>query len=176
MWSRTFDSASSAGLAVTGLGSRQREDASGEVTGLCQALHGGAERALDLWLAAPLVGGPSLSVSYTGMVLTFLYLWTPFMILPLQAALERVPATLIEASGDLGAPPAATFRRVILSLAAPGLVAGAIFTFSLTLGDYIVPQIVGPSSLILGQPSMRSRGPRGMCRSPPPSASRRSSS
>ena len=99
----------------------------------------GADRALDAWLAAPLVGGPSLSVSYTGMVLVFLYLWTPFMILPVQAALERVPATLIEASGDLGADPRQTFRHVILPLALPGLVAGSIFTFSLTLGDYIVP-------------------------------------
>ena len=106
---------------------------------------------LDAWLALPVVGGPSLSVSNTGMVLVFLYLWTPFMILPLQAALERVPGTLIEASGDLGASPRQTFRKVIFPLALPGLIAGAIFTFSLTLGDYIVPQIVGPSSLILGQ-------------------------
>jgi putative spermidine/putrescine transport system permease protein len=121
----------------------------------------GLSRALDAWLAAPLVGGPSLSVSYTGMVLTFLYLWTPFMILPLQAALERVPATLIEASDDLGASPAQTFRRVIFPLAAPGLVAGSIFTFSLTLGDYIVPQIVGPSSLILGQAVYAEQGTAG---------------
>ena len=111
----------------------------------------GLGRLLEAWLALPVVGGPSLSVSYTGMILVFLYLWTPFMILPLQAALERVPATLIEASGDLGASPGQTFRKVIWPLAFPGLVAGAIFTFSLTLGDYIVPQIVGPSSLILGQ-------------------------
>jgi putative spermidine/putrescine transport system permease protein len=121
----------------------------------------GLSRALDAWLAAPLVGGPSLSVSYTGMVLTFLYLWTPFMVLPLQAALERVPATLIEASDDLGASPAQTFRRVIFPLAAPGLVAGSIFTFSLTLGDYIVPQIVGPSSLILGQAVYAEQGTAG---------------
>jgi putative spermidine/putrescine transport system permease protein len=106
---------------------------------------------LDAWLSLPVVGGPSLSVSYTGMVLVFLYLWTPFMILPLQAALERVPGSLIEASGDLGAHPRQTFLKVIFPLALPGLIAGAIFTFSLTLGDYIVPQIVGPSSLILGQ-------------------------
>jgi putative spermidine/putrescine transport system permease protein len=106
---------------------------------------------LDAWLSLPVLGGPSLSVSYTGMVLVFLYLWTPFMILPLQASLERVPATLIEASGDLGAHPRQTFWKVIFPLALPGLIAGAIFTFSLTLGDYIVPQIVGPSSLILGQ-------------------------
>ena len=106
---------------------------------------------LDAVLGLPTVGGPSLSVSYIGMVLVFLYLWIPFMVLPVQAALERVPKTLIEASGDLGASPGQTFRNVILPLAFPGVVAGSIFTFSLTLGDYIVPQIVGPSSLILGQ-------------------------
>ena len=121
----------------------------------------GLSSLLDAWLAAPLIGGPSLSVSYTGMVLTFLYLWTPFMILPVQAALERIPATLLEASQDLGATPAQTFRRVILPLAAPGIVAGGIFTFSLTLGDYIVPQIVGPSSLILGQAVYAQQGTAG---------------
>jgi putative spermidine/putrescine transport system permease protein len=111
----------------------------------------GARPLLDLILALPTVGGPSLSTSYIGMVLVFLYLWLPFMILPVQAALERVPVSLIEAAGDLGANPGQTFRTVILPLALPGVVAGAIFTFSLTLGDYIVPEIVGPSSLILGQ-------------------------
>ncbi len=111
----------------------------------------GATPLLDAVLGLPTIGGPSLSVSYIGMVLVFLYLWIPFMVLPVQAALERVPKTLIEASGDLGASPAQTFRNVILPLAFPGVVAGSIFTFSLTLGDYIVPQIVGPSSLILGQ-------------------------
>ena len=131
----------------------------GAVGWLMQAA--GLTGALDAWLAAPLVGGPSLSVSYTGMVLTFLYLWTPFMVLPVQASLERVPATLIEASDDLGASPGQTFRHVILPLAAPGLVAGSIFTFSLTLGDYIVPQIVGPSSLILGQAVYAQQGTAG---------------
>ncbi|QEN86130.1 ABC transporter permease [Labrys sp. KNU-23] len=116
---------------------------------------------LEAWLSLPILGGPSLSVSYTGMVLVFLYLWTPFMILPVQAALERVPGSLIEASGDLGASPGQTFRKVILPLAFPGLVAGAIFTFSLTLGDYIVPQIVGPSSLILGQVVYTQQGTAG---------------
>ncbi len=111
----------------------------------------GLRPLLDALLAVPTIGGPSLSTSYVGMVLVFLYLWLPFMILPVQAALERVPANLIEASGDLGASPGQTFRAVILPLALPGVVAGAIFTFSLTLGDYIVPEIVGPSSLILGQ-------------------------
>jgi putative spermidine/putrescine transport system permease protein len=111
----------------------------------------GLRPLLDALLAVPVIGGPSLSTSYVGMVLVFLYLWLPFMVLPVQAALERVPGNLIEASGDLGASPGQTFRTVILPLALPGIVAGAIFTFSLTLGDYIVPEIVGPSSLILGQ-------------------------
>ena len=121
----------------------------------------GLSRVLDAWLSTPIVGGPSLSVSYTGMVLVFLYLWTPFMVLPVQAALERVPVTLIQASGDLGAKPSQTLRHVILPLAAPGVVAGSIFTFSLTLGDYIVPQIVGPSSLILGQVVYTQQGTAG---------------
>ena len=73
------------------------------------------------------------------------------MILPIQAALERVPVNYIEASADLGAEPRQTFRTVILPLALPGIVAGSIFTFSLTLGDYIIPQIVGNSRLMIGQ-------------------------
>jgi putative spermidine/putrescine transport system permease protein len=121
----------------------------GAINWLMEAV--GAGSLLQVWLDTPMLGGPSLSVSYTGMVLVFIYLWIPFMVLPIQAALERVPATLIEASGYLGASPAQTFRAVILPLALPGVVAGSSFTFSLTLGDYIVPQIVGPSSLILGQ-------------------------
>jgi putative spermidine/putrescine transport system permease protein len=113
------------------------------------AIH--ATPVLNAALAIPVIGGPALSTSYIGMVLVFMYLWIPYMILPVQAALERVPVSLIEASRDLGASPGQTFRTVILPLALPGVVAGAIFTFSLTLGDYIVPEIVGPSSLILGQ-------------------------
>jgi putative spermidine/putrescine transport system permease protein len=69
---------------------------------------------LDALLAVPTIGGPSLSTSYIGMVLVFLYLWIPYMVLPVQAALERVPVSLIEASGDLGASPGRTFRSVIL--------------------------------------------------------------
>lgn len=117
--------------------------------------------ALQAWLDLPIVGGPSLSVSYTGMVLVFTYLWLPFMILPMQAALERVPGSLIEAAGDLGASPRAVFRTVILPLAMPGVVAGAIFTFSLTLGDYIVPQIIGTSALVLGQAVYMQQGTAG---------------
>jgi putative spermidine/putrescine transport system permease protein len=111
----------------------------------------GLAALLDGLLAVPGIGGPSLSVSYIGSFLVFLYIWLPFMILPLQAALERVPKSLVEASGDLGASPRQTFWGVIMPLALPGLAAGSIFTFSLTLGDYIIPQIVGPSSLMIGQ-------------------------
>ena len=107
--------------------------------------------ALDALLSVPVIGGPSLSISYIGTFLVFLYVWLPYMILPTQAALERVPKSLIEASADLGATPAQGFRTVILPLALPGLVAGSIFTFSLTLGDYIIPQIVGTSRYFIGQ-------------------------
>ena len=106
---------------------------------------------LDGVLALPVIGGPSLSVSYLGMFLVFTYIWLPFMILPIQAALERVPKGLIEASADLGARPFTTFRTVILPLAFPGVVAGSIFTFSLTLGDYIIPYIIGSSRFFIGQ-------------------------
>ncbi|MDH4095695.1 MAG: ABC transporter permease [Betaproteobacteria bacterium] len=102
-------------------------------------------------LAVPGIGGPSLSISSLGTFIVFVYIWLPFMILPIQAALERVPQSLIEASADLGAHDAATFRKVILPLALPGVIAGSIFTFSLTLGDYIIPGIIGDSSLYLGQ-------------------------
>ncbi|RLA41122.1 MAG: ABC transporter permease [Gammaproteobacteria bacterium] len=106
---------------------------------------------LEFLLAVPVIGGNSLSVSYIGTCLVFLYVWLPFMILPIQAALERVPSNVIEASYDLGATPRQTFFRVIFPLAMPGVIAGSIFTFSLTLGDYIIPQIVGSSRLFLGQ-------------------------
>lgn len=116
---------------------------------------------LEAWLSLPIVGGNSLSFSYTGTFLVFLYVWLPFMILPLQAALERVPGNLVEASSDLGARPATTFRHVIFPLALPGLVAGSIFTFSLTLGDYIIPQIVGTSRLFIGQAVYAHQGTAG---------------
>jgi len=106
---------------------------------------------LDALLSIPVIGGAALSVSYVGTFTVFVYIWLPFMILPIQAALERIPQSIIEASADLGAPPHRTFRNVILPLAFPGVVAGSIFTFSLTLGDYIIPQIVGSSRLFLGQ-------------------------
>jgi putative spermidine/putrescine transport system permease protein len=93
------------------------------------------------------------SVSLTGtpvaMWLTFCYLWLPYAILPIYASLERVPDSLIEASGDLGGRTGMTFRKVVLPLAVPGIVAGSIFTFSLTLGDYFVALLVG-KGLFLG--------------------------
>jgi putative spermidine/putrescine transport system permease protein len=111
----------------------------------------GLSWVLDALLATPVIGGSSLSFSYIGTFLVFLYIWLPYMILPLQAALERVPKNYIEASADLGATPQQTFRTVILPLALPGVIAGSIFTFSLTLGDYIIPQIVGNSRPFIGQ-------------------------
>lgn len=105
---------------------------------------------IDAILALPVVGGPSLSFSYIGTFLVFVYVWLPYMILPIQAALERVPVSYLEAAADLGAQPRQTFWTVIFPLALPGIIAGSIFTFSLTLGDYIVPTIVGNSRLFIG--------------------------
>ena len=116
---------------------------------------------LDAVLSLPIVGGNSLSLSYIGMFLVFVYVWVPFMILPLQASLERVPVNLIEASADLGANAGQTFRNVIFPLALPGLIAGSIFTFSLTLGDYIIPGIVGSSRLFIGQAVSAHQGTAG---------------
>jgi putative spermidine/putrescine transport system permease protein len=110
----------------------------------------GLTGALEWVLELPYVGGTSLSTSNLGRFLVFTYVWLPFMILPIQASVERVPPQLLQASADLGARPAQTFRTVILPLSFPGVVAGSIFTFSLTLGDYIIPQLVGPPGLFIG--------------------------
>jgi putative spermidine/putrescine transport system permease protein len=109
-------------------------------------LNGLLDRILDL----PEIGGPSLSASFIGMWIVFMYIWLPYMILPIEAALERVPRSFIEASADLGARPRETFRHVILPLAVPGIAAGSIFTFSLTLGDYIIPNVIGNSRPFIG--------------------------
>jgi putative spermidine/putrescine transport system permease protein len=121
----------------------------GILTWIAKGLH--LSWLLDGILALPVIGGPSLSFSYVGTFLVFVYIWIPYMILPTQAALERVPLSYIEASADLGAKPKQTFWTVIFPLALPGIIAGSIFTFSLTLGDYIVPTIVGNSRLMIGQ-------------------------
>lgn len=110
----------------------------------------GATGVLDAVLALPVVGGNTLSTSNLGRWLVFTYLWLPFMILPIQASIERIAPNLLLASSDLGAAPGHTFRHVILPLSVPGIACGSIFTFCLTFGDYIVPTLVGPSGDYLG--------------------------
>ncbi|KRP24340.1 MAG: ABC transporter permease [Rhodobacter sp.] len=116
---------------------------------------------LNAILSLPVIGGNSLSTSYIGMFLVFVYVWIPYMILPMQAALERVPKSMLEASSDLGATRAQTFRTVILPLSLPGIIAGSIFTFSLTMGDYIIPQIVGSSANFIGMAVYQYQGTAG---------------
>ena len=108
-----------------------------------------SEGGLMDWALAPFgLGSPGYGLPAT--ILTLAYLWLPFMILPIYAGLERLPNSLLEASADLGAPAWMTFRRVVLPMAFPALVAGSIFTFSLSLGDYIAVKIVGGASQLLG--------------------------
>ncbi len=118
----------------------------------------GMQGVLDAMLRLPGVGGPSLSSSYLGMFIVFVYMWLPYMILPLAAALERVPESMLQASADLGARPGQTFRNVIVPLALPGLAAGSIFTFSLTLGDYIIPSVVGAPGYFIGMMVYQQQG------------------
>ena len=99
------------------------------------------------WALSPLgLSGPGYGNVATWLVFT--YLWLPFMVLPIYAGLERIPGSLLDASGDLGAGAGHTFRRVIVPLVLPAVVAGSIFTFSLTLGDYITPQLVSSTQFI----------------------------
>jgi putative spermidine/putrescine transport system permease protein len=99
------------------------------------------------WALEPLgLSGPGYGNTAVWLVMS--YLWLPYMILPIFAGLERIPDSLISASEDLGAKPSTTFRRVILPLAFPAVVAGSIFTFSLTLGDYITPKLVSNNQFI----------------------------
>jgi putative spermidine/putrescine transport system permease protein len=101
------------------------------------------------WLLDP-IGLHTPGYGLTATVITLSYLWLPYMILPIYAGLERLPDSLVDASGDLGARPGRTFRSVILPLTFPAIVAGSIFTFSLSLGDYITVKIVGGTSQMLG--------------------------
>jgi putative spermidine/putrescine transport system permease protein len=97
------------------------------------------------WALKPLgLHGPGFGLAAT--TITLAYLWLPYMILPIYAGLERIPGSLLEASSDLGAPGGRTFRKVVLPLVFPAVVAGSIFTFSLSLGDYITVKIVGGST------------------------------
>ncbi len=123
--------------------------------------HLGLQPALDWLLSLPYIGGPSLGLSSLGMFIAFCYVWLPYMILPIQTALERVPKSLEEASSDLGARPFQTFRRVVLPLVFPGVVAGSIFTFSLTLGDFVVPLSLGNSSPFIGTAVLSHQGTSG---------------
>lgn len=116
---------------------------------------------LEAVLATPGIGGNSLSFSRIGTFIVFVYMWLPFMILPIQAAIERIPGSLLEASSDLGARGGTTFWKVVFPLALPGIAAGSIFTFSLTLGDYIIPQVIGDSTLFIGQVVYRQQGVAG---------------
>ena len=101
------------------------------------------------WALGPLhLSGPGYGL--VAVTLTLAYLWLPFMILPVYAGLDRVPNSLLEASADLGAPAGRTFRSVVLPLIFPALVAGSIFTFSLSLGDYITVKIVGGRTQLFG--------------------------
>jgi len=116
---------------------------------------------LDLVLHIPVIGGGTLSTSYIGTMIVFVYIWLPFMILPIQAALEKVPTSLLDASADLGAKNQQTFWLIIFPLTLPGIVAGSIFTFSLTLGDYIIPGIIGSSRFFIGQAVYMHQGTAG---------------
>ena len=108
-----------------------------------------AEDGILNWMLDPFgLKGPGLGRSLVGPWLVLTYLWLPYMILPIYAGLERIPDSLIDASSDLGASPFTTFRKVILPLAFPAVVAGSIFTFSLSLGDYITPTLVSSVQFI----------------------------
>jgi putative spermidine/putrescine transport system permease protein len=127
---------------------RQILNSAGVVTWFAERL--GLTWVIEAILDAPIIGGADLTTSFAGQYVVFLYIWLPYMILPVQVALERVPASVLEASSDLGARPFETFRHVTWPLGLPGIIAGSIFTFALTLGDYIIPQLVGPSKPTIG--------------------------
>ncbi len=107
------------------------------------------DTGLLAWLLRPF-GLSSPGYGVTATVLTLTYLWLPYMVLPVYAGLERMPDSLLDASGDLGAHPARTVRSVVVPLIWPSIVAGSVFTFSLSLGDYITVQIVGGRTQMIG--------------------------
>jgi putative spermidine/putrescine transport system permease protein len=101
------------------------------------------------WALEPFgLEGPGLGAGLVAPWLVFSYLWLPYMILPVYLGIERIPDSLLEASSDLGASGWRTFRKIVLPIAFPAIVAGSIFTFSLTLGDYITPQLVSSTQFI----------------------------
>jgi putative spermidine/putrescine transport system permease protein len=101
------------------------------------------------WLGSPF-GVQSPGYGVLAIILTQSYIWLPYVILPIYAALERVPDSLVDASSDLGARPWRSFRSVVFPLLIPGIIAGSIFSFSLTMGDYITTSIVGGNNQMLG--------------------------
>ncbi|MCX4535000.1 ABC transporter permease [Streptomyces sp. NPDC002596] len=108
-----------------------------------------AQGGLLDWLLGPLgIKGPGYGLTATVLVLT--YLWLPYMVLPIHAGLEQLPANLLDASADLGARTGRTFRAVVLPMVLPSVAAGSVFTFSLSLGDYIAVQIVGGKTQLIG--------------------------
>ncbi|WP_327246258.1 ABC transporter permease [Streptomyces sp. NBC_01320] len=108
-----------------------------------------AQGGLLDWLLGPLgIKGPGYGPTATVLVLT--YLWLPYMVLPIHAGLEQLPASLLDASADLGARTGRTFRAVVLPMVLPSVAAGSVFTFSLSLGDYIAVQIVGGKTQLIG--------------------------
>ncbi|MGV9251198.1 ABC transporter permease [Streptomyces sp. NPDC003697] len=108
-----------------------------------------SEGGLADWMLQPFgLSGPGFGLS--AAVLTLTYLWLPYMILPIHTALEQLPARLLDASADLGARPGRTFRSVVLPMVLPSVAAGSVFTFSLSLGDYITVQIVGGRTQLIG--------------------------
>ena len=112
------------------------------------------------WLRAPLgISSPGYGLVAVGIAQA--YIWVPYVILPIFSGLERVPDSLLEASSDLGAGTWRTTRSVIMPMLFPAIVAGSIFSFSLTLGDYIIPQVIGDSTLFIGQVVYRQQGVAG---------------
>jgi putative spermidine/putrescine transport system permease protein len=112
------------------------------------------------WALEPFgLSGPGYGNVAVWLVMS--YLWLPFMVIPIYAGLERIPNSLLSASEDLGASPFTTFRRVVLPLVFPAVIAGSIFTFSLTLGDYIIPGIIGGSQPFIGQAVFAHQGTAG---------------
>jgi putative spermidine/putrescine transport system permease protein len=108
-----------------------------------------SEEGILNWALAPLgIDGPGYGIVAVWLVMS--YIWLPYMIIPIYAGLERIPNTLMSASEDLGARPLYTFRRVVLPLVLPAVVAGSIFTFSLTLGDFIAPSLIGGGEQFIG--------------------------
>jgi putative spermidine/putrescine transport system permease protein len=107
------------------------------------------DRGVIAWLLGPF-GGHGPGFGRIAIILALTYLWLPYMILPIFAGLERLPDSLLDASSDLGARPSRTFRSVVMPLVYPSVIAGTIFTFSLSMGDYITAQIVGGKVQMLG--------------------------